>query len=194
MLDVSQIGENKTRYLELLSKLDEDTSKFVYYLNSPRVDFFNKPFNNKPDVAYAGSLCEHCVKFYDELKKITDFYRPNYYSEKELIKVALFKDLYRAELYEAYNRNQKNDETGKWETVVGYRAKEERPVFGDIGFSSYMIARKFFNLDDDEVVEAIVNSTMESELDSYQIRKAYSLVPFVLMAELALTYLQETEE
>lgn len=193
MISKEQIAENKLKYVELLTKLGIDLTSFMRYLESNRVDFFNKPFNNKPDMAYAGSLCEHSLKLYNELTKLADIYAPGIYSEIELIKVALFKDIYRAELYESYMRNRKNDETGQWESVIDYRAKDERPVFGDISFSSYMIARKFINLDNDEIVEAIVQSDPGSSLDSYQVRKSYKLVTLTMMAEIATTYLTDEE-
>ena len=191
MLSKEQINENKLKYIELLTKLGIDLTNLTRYLDSKRVDFFNKPFNDKNDMAYAGSLCEHSLRVYEELTKLANLYAPGTYSEVELIKVALFKDIYRAELYEPYTRNRKNDETGQWESYVDYRAKDERPVFGNISFSSYMIAKKFIDLDNDELVEAIVQSSTESSLDSYQVRKSYKLVTLTMMAEIAATYLAE---
>ena len=64
-------------------------------------------------------------------------------------------------------------------------------MFGNISFSSYMIAKKFIDLDNDELVEAIVQSSTESSLDSYQVRKSYKLVTLTMMAEIAATYLTE---
>lgn len=101
----------------------------------------------------------------------------------------LLRDLYRGELYEPYTKNQKNDITGQWEQVLAYRNKEQRPVFGDIGFSSYMIARKFFDLSNDEIVEAITQTTLTSSVDYFEIRSSYKLVPIILMAEIATSYL-----
>ena len=54
-----------------------------------------------------------------------------------------------------------------------------------------MIAKKFIDLDNDELVEAIVQSSTESSLDSYQVRKSYKLVTLTIMAEIAATYLTE---
>lgn len=191
MLTEAQRYDNKLRYIALLSKLGIDLTNITKYLDCPRADFFNKPYTTFSGGDYAGALCEHSLLVYDKLSELCNLYAPNKYSEADIIKVALLKDLYRAELYEPYTRNQKNDLTGQWETSLAYRNKEERPVFGDINFSSYMIAKKFISLDDDEVVEAICQSTLTNMVDGYNIRMSYKLVTLTIMAELAATYLVE---
>ena len=67
MLTDEQIYQNKMRYLGLLTKLGIDLTKLTDYLDSPRADFFMKPYSTYPDGAYAGALCEHNLKLYDEL-------------------------------------------------------------------------------------------------------------------------------
>lgn len=191
MLTTTEILENKKKYLELLSLLNVDLTNFTRYLDSARVDFFNKPFSIYSDTGYGGSLCAHSLAVYTELIKLCNIYCPGKYEQDTLIKAALFKDLYRAELYEGYNKNQKNEQTGQWETVSSYRTKELRPVFGSIGFSSYMIAQKFFNLSNsDEIIEAICYSSLSdiNMVDSYAIHTNYPLVTLLVMAEIAVSY------
>ena len=67
MLTDENIYQNKMRYLQLLTKLGVDLTKLTDYLDSPRADFFMKPYSTYPDGAYAGALCEHNLKLYDEL-------------------------------------------------------------------------------------------------------------------------------
>lgn len=192
MLTDEKKFENKMQYFELLTELNIDLTALTKYLDSERVDYFNKPYNTYANCAYSGSLCEHSLKVYAELRKLCDLYYPEKYSNEQLIKVALFKDLYRAELYESYTKNVKNETTGQWETQAAYRNKEVRPIFGDISFSSYMIAKKFIDLSDDELVEAICYSGIGSNtVDLHNIRTDYKLVPLVTMAELAVNYLGE---
>lgn len=191
MLTETEILENKKQYLELLSTLNIDLTNFVRYLDSQRVDFFNKPFSIYAESGYCGSLCAHCLAVYNELIKLSSLYCPNKYSQDTLIKAALFKDLYRAELYECYNKNQKNEQTNQWETVQAYRTKELRPVFGSIGFSSYMIAQKFFDLSQsDELIEAICYASLSeiNMVDSYAIHINYPLITLLTMAEMAVQY------
>lgn len=189
MLTEEQILDNKNKFIDLLTNLNIDLTAITKYLISERVDYFNKPYNNYQSYAYRGSLCAHTIKLFEELKRLCDLYCSGRYSLEDILKVALFKDLYRAELYEPYYKNVKNEITGQWESVLSYRTKEIRPIFGDINFSSYMIAKKFINLDNDELVEAIMFSSSTANIENYNIRKTYKLVTLVSMAELVVDYL-----
>jgi hypothetical protein len=180
--------KNKMRYFELLSKLNIDLTNLTKYLDMERVDYFNKPSNCYENGAYAGGLCSHALKLYDTLIELSNKYTPGKYTEEDIIKVALFKDLYKAELYESYLKNQKN-EFGQWEQVQAYKNKDTRPVFGDISFGSYMIAKKFINLDNDELVEAICQSSFINNVDGHLIRSQYKLVTLVIIAELIIAHL-----
>ena len=185
MLTDEQIYENKMRTLTLLTKLGVDLTKLTEYLDSPRADYFMKPYSTYPDGAYAGALCEHGLKLYDELVNISNLFAPNQYTEQDLIIVSLFSEIYKAELYEAYNKNVKNENTGKWETQIAYRNKEIRPSFGDIGLSSFMVLRHFLELTDDQAM-AIIYSTTDTFMDSYMVKKCYPLINLVQMAQKAV--------
>lgn len=195
MLTNEQKQQNKIRYIELLTKLNIDLTNLTKYLDSDRVNYFEKPYTSFQDKAYAGSLCEHALAIYDELIKLCNIYFPGRYTETDIIKVALFKDLYRAELFEAYNKNIRDDITGQWTTTIAYRTKDDdkRPIFGDASFSSYMITKKFIELDKDELVEAICFSGTDCAYatDIRNIRKDYKLVTLTAMAEFAVNYLGE---
>ena len=188
MLTTDQINENRVKYMELLCKLNIDLSQFDRYLNSARADYFNKPYSTYSEGAYAGALCEHSLKLYDELTKLVAQYKADAYTEEDIIKVALFSELYKCELYEPYSKNQKNEATGQWETVKAYRNKEDRPTFGDIGLSSYMVAKHFFDLTDEQAM-AIIYATNETPMDSYLIKKDFPLVNLVQIAQKVINFL-----
>lgn len=192
MLTVEQRLANKVEFVELLSKLNVDLTRLMTYLESPRVDFFNKPYATYQGKAYEGSLCEHSLALFKELTRLCEVYGYTRYSEEDLIKVALFKNLYRAELFESTIKRAVGDD-GVWRDVPAFKNKEIRPIFGDIGFSSYMIAKKFIDLSDDELVEAICYSSLSSSntVDIYNIRTDYKLVSLTTIAELAVLYLGE---
>ena len=184
--------ENKQKWLELASRLGIDLTALNKYLDA--VDYFNAPATTKFYKSYAGGLCEQALALYNELAQLCNAYYPGKYTEEDVIKVALFKDLYKAEFYEAYSRNIKNDETGKWESRLEYRVKEIRPTFGELGFSSYMIA-KYFTTFTDEQIEAIMYSSLGMENgyktpDIYEVIKSYPLVLLTHMAELAASYIE----
>lgn len=190
MLTEEQIFENKKKYLELLSKLNIDLTEISKYLDY--VDYFYKPASNQYQRCYAGGLCEQALLLYHELSVLCNAYYPGRYTEEDVIKVALFKELYRAEMYEQYNKNVKNETTGQWETQVAYRTKENRPTFGDLGFSSYMIAKYFVNFTDEQIL-AITHTTGINSyaVDIHDVLKSYPLVTLTKMADLVVNYIVE---
>ena len=189
MLSKEEIQNNKIQFLKLLAKLNIDLTDLTKYLDS--VDYFNKPATTQYFMAYPGGLCQYSLRLCFELGTLVNAYCPGKYSEEDIIKVALFKGLYRAELYEGYLKNVKNEETNNWEQVFAYRYKTERPVYGDIEFGSYMIAKRFVNFTDEQI-EAIINSSAKEGSfagDYYEIMKNYSLVALTKMADIATFYL-----
>ena len=89
-----------------------------------------------------------------------------------------------------YNKNVKNDNTGLWEQVKSYRTKEVRPFYGDLGFSSYMIAKQFVDFTDEQI-EAIIHAGGPSNysVDIYNVLREYPLVALTRMADMVVNYL-----
>lgn len=188
MLTNDRLYENKHKYLELLTKLNVDLTEFSKFLDS--VDYFNKPASTQYFRSYQGGLCQYALDLYFELSQLVNAYFPGKYTEEDVIKVALFKDIYRALCYEECDKNQLID--GKWQTVKGFRYKETRPTFGDLNFSSYMVAKHFFEFTDEQI-EAITQSDTKDSYagDIHDILRSYPLVTLTKMADLAAMYLEE---
>lgn len=172
MLTNEQIQNNKIAYLELLSKLNFDMTEISAYLDM--IDYFNAPYSACYFRAYAGGLCQTALDMYNALKAQADRYFPGHYTEQDIILVALFKNMYRAEMYE---------------TVNGiYRTKKERPTYGDVGFSSFATARHFYPQFTDEQMIAICHgSVSDNAPDIQDIRRSYPLTTLTTMAELLVT-------
>jgi hypothetical protein len=188
MLDENQIYQNKLSFVNLLSCLEIDLTELYTYLDT--TDYFNKPASTQYFKAYPGGLCQYALDLYYELAQLVNAYCPGKYTKADVVKVALFKDIYRTELYECYMKNVKNDSTGNWEVQPAFRYKEQRPTFGDIGFSSYMIAKRFVDFTDEQI-EAITQSAARSDYagDIHDIMRSYPLVTLTKMADIAATYL-----
>lgn len=190
MLTNDQILENKEKFFKLLSTLDFDMAKLAKYLDY--IDYFTKPATIQYNGAYSGGLCEYSLKLCHELGVLCNAYFPGRYSEEDAIKVALFKDMYKAEMYVKCLKNVKNDESGQWESVESYKIKEghDRPTFGSTGFSSFMIAKNFLTFSDEQI-EAICNSCQNSSCipDIYEIYKSFPLVSLTRMADMVVSYL-----
>ena len=188
MIDQETIYQNKVKFIELLTKLNVDLTDFSKFLDS--VDYFNKPASTTYFRAYQGGLCQYALDLYYELCQLANAYFPGKYTEVDIIKVALFKDLYKAILYEECEKNAIVD--GRWQVVKGYKYKDERPTFGDLGFSSYMVAKHFFDFTDEQI-EAITQSDSKENYggDIHDILRSYPLVTLTKMATFAAQYLEE---
>lgn len=188
MLTEEQKQQNKLKYLNLLTTLGIDITELSKYLNS--VNYFEKPNAIQGEYAYNGGLCEHALKLCHELGVLCEAYYPGVYTEATIIKTALMHGLYKATLYEEYNKNIKNETTGQWESIIAYRNKEDRPTFGDIGFSSYMIAKYFISFTDEEILAICHSSGINTFApDMPDILKSYPLVTLIKMADMVVNYL-----
>ena len=189
MLSLEQKNNNEIKFMEILARLNIDLTEVNKFLN--QIDYFNKPATTQFAGAYPGGLCEHALKVAHELGVLCNAYFPGRYTEEDVIKVAFFKDIYKASMYEAYMKNVKNDETGQWTTVPAYKTIEGtgRPVYGDIGFSSYMQIKNFIALTEEQIEAIVYSRISDFAPDIYDIFKVYPLVTLTRMAEMAATYI-----
>lgn len=187
-LTQEQINANQIKYMELLSKLGVDLTQLAIYLQAN--DYFNKPYASQNLYTFRGGLCQYALNLYYELCQLVNAYMPGKYTENDVIAVALLKDIYRAELYEAYDKNVKDSKTGEWVTEVAYKYKENRSTFGDLNFNSYMIAKNFVQFTDEQI-EAILNANSKETYggDIHEIMRSFPLITITKMAELAVDYL-----
>jgi hypothetical protein len=189
MLPIEQKNNNEIRFMELLSKLNIDLTEITKLLDE--IDYFNKPATSQYMGAYPGGLCEYALRFAHELGALCSAYFPGKYSEEDVIKVALFKDIYKATMYEAYMKNVKDEATGQWTTVPAYKVKEDnnRPVYGDLGFSSYMQIRELVPLTTEQIEAIVYSRISDFSPDIHNVFRSYPLVTLTRMAEMAALYI-----
>ena len=189
MLTLEQKNANEIKYMELLTKLKIDLTNISKLLDS--VDYFNKPASTQYTGAYAGGLCEYTLKFAHELGILCNAYFPGRYSEEDVIKVALFKDIYKATMYEAYTKNVKDEVTNQWTAVEAYKTKDgvNRQVFGDLGFSSYMQIKDLVPLTIEQTEAIVYSRISDFAPDIHDVFRTYPLVALTRMAEMATLYI-----
>ena len=182
-------NNNEIRFMELLAKLNIDLTGISKLLD--QVDYFNKPASTQYMCAYPGGLCEYALRTAHELGVLCNAYFPGRYSGEDIIKVALFKDIYKATMYEAYMKNVKDDTTGQWVTVPAYKTKEDfnRPVYGDLGFSSYMQIKDIIPLNTEQVEAIVYSRISDFAPDIHAVFRSYPLVALTRMAEMAALYI-----
>jgi hypothetical protein len=191
MLSTEQKNNNEIRFMELLAKLNIDLTEINKFLDT--VDYFNKPASTQYFGAYPGGLCEHALRLAHELGVLCNAYCPGRYTEVDVIKVALFKDIYKATMYEVYAKNVKNEVNGQWMQVPAYRVKEgtTRPVFGDLCFSSYMQIKQLVQLTDEQLLAIVHSKPTDFTPDIHEVMRNYPLVSLTRMADIAATYIGE---
>ena len=185
MLTDEEIAQNRVRYCGLIAQATPNPDALIAFLDS--IGYFVAPATAQYNGAYAGGLCEYAMKLAHELGVLCNHYQPGRYSASDVLGVALLKEAYRAQMYELAKKNVKNDATGQWESVLYYKTKEKRPVYGDLGFSSYMMLRKYVDFTDEQIEAIIHSSGINSySVDIHDVLKEYPLVTLTKMADLAV--------
>lgn len=213
---------NKKRYLEIINSItlaDADIKGLINWLE--KSDFFSAPATLKYHGSYPGGLCEHSLKVYDNLVKLASIFTTSYepqwdtdsqgnpiketvrtvevsqYSADTLKIVALMHDIGKTNYFTTYQRNVKNEETGKWEQKEEYKVKDasERFILGNHEQNSEYIAHSFFPLSVEES-SAILNHLGGMGADSAQIiaptiYTKYTLAVLLHMADLIACYIDE---
>lgn len=189
MISQEQKNNNEIKFMEILARLNVDLTEINKFLDE--IGYFNAPASTQYMGAYPGGLCEHALKVAHELGVLCNAYYPGRYTEEDVIKVAFFKDVYKATMYEVYMKNVKNEETGQWETVPAYKTRDGscRPVFGDLGFSSYMQIKGLLELTDEQSLAIVHSRPSDYAPDIHEVCRHYPLVALVRMAEMAATYI-----
>lgn len=194
MLTEPQKFANKARFIEILAKLGFDITNIVRDLEAAL--YFDKPLTLNSGRSYSGGLCEDAILHFDELVRFADTYCPGRYSEAELAIVSLFRNVYRAWLFIPCVKNVKNDLTGTWETVAGFKVDDSptRITFGDNSFSSMIIASNYVNLSNEIKMAIQYGDPRSNFTDMSEILRRYPLVALTRLADAAVSYLVTTNK
>lgn len=116
-------------------------------------DFFQAPASSQYHDAHVRGLVIHTLRVYNkicDLWAVLDFSSVSIYSA---VLTALCHDWCKIGLYESYERNVKNEETGVWGKVPSYRRKVDNCIgsFGH-GVTSLFLASRFFKLSNEEAL------------------------------------------
>lgn len=206
MLANQQIEENKKTFLSLVNSITRNFNKEKLIKWLEESDFFIAPASTKYHCSYAGGLCEHSLNVYYSLKALCETFAVTYgedntpksiYSDDTILICGLFHDISKANFYEKYNRNVKNEATGKWEQVQEYRTKDSdnRFIYGNHEETSEFMLRTFIPLEVEESVAILYHmggtGFDSSQADLSTIYNKYKLACLLHMADLGSTFLLE---
>lgn len=197
MLTKEQIQENKTKYLNLIKSISlegahiEDLIRWL-----EKSDFFIAPASTKFHCAFEGGLCFHSLNVYENLIKLVAQFPDVSFSSDTIKIVSLLHDVSKANFYESYKRNVKNEQ-GQWEQVEEYKTREanDRFIYGNHEQNSEFIIHTFFPLTVEESTSILHHHAGMSwdcaQDDISIVYNKYSLAVLLHMADLAACYINE---
>jgi len=192
MLNLSEIIDNKEKFIELLSDSNgENVNNLISYMIN-ETDFFTAPASTKYHGNFEGGLCEHSLKVYEVLSRKNKAFQCNV-SEESVIIIALLHDLCKANFYTKVFKNVKvgtkvknGKEYADWQQQEVWSVEDQLP-FGH-GQKSVIIAQKFIQLNDLEI-SCILNHMGPPQNGGFAENNAYSLAtkmfPFSILTHTA---------
>ena len=177
MLSKEDIERNKQEFISLIYSIEREFNKdrLIEWLEN-KSDFFTAPASSKHHGSYEGGLCDHSLNVYYSLKSIAlsflsyDLDQEGNahfkYSEDTFKIVGLLHDISKANYYEKYYRNVK-DEKGNWVQVPDYKVREDRFIFGSKEQTAEFMISNFIPLTVEERI-AILHSSGGQAYDSTQ--------------------------
>lgn len=196
MLTEEQIEKNYNDFITILSFVKVvNVEPIVNYLTS--TDFFIAPASTVFHNNYPGGLCEHSLNVYKRLVElIKQAHLTDQIPIQSAIIVGLLHDISKANFYEKYYRNVK-DENGNWTQVEQYRVKDskDRYTVGTHAANSLSLLTNWIPLTIEEQA-AILNhmggcDDMMTNRDQTAIFNKYKLAALLHMADFMATYIDE---
>lgn len=148
-------------------------------------DFFTAPASARYHEAYAGGLCEHSIRVWDELIRLLRAFPEVNISAETAAIVTLLHDVCKVGLYSTELRNKK-DEYGRW-VQVPYYAHNETFKYGGHGSKSVYLIQKYMQLTDEEAVAINCHMGASQDVSVYDAHRAFPLAFLVHTADMAAT-------
>lgn len=193
----------KERFLEIFKKniKREGADKLLEWLE--KTDFFIAPASTKYHLAKEGGLLKHSLNVYDcfrneviQYQKMMDGREKlDEATEEKVAIIALLHDICKCNFYETSYKNQKNEDTGKWEKVPFYSVNDKFP-FGH-GEKSVFLVERFMRLKIDEAVAirwhmgGFDDSVKGGSYGLSSAYENYKLAFLIHIADMKATYLLE---
>lgn len=151
-------------------------------------DFYTCPASTIYHDAVPGGLVSHSLRV---VCRILDLIKTDAFSNsvkiEDAILVALVHDWCKIGLYDSYNKNVKNENTGKWEQVAAYRYKDNPMTILGHGVSSMFLAQKFFRISTEEALAIRWHMGWTRVVDSEmnELQHANEMYPLVHLLQFA---------
>lgn len=163
---------------------DEYFRRCIEWLKS--TDFFSAPASTQFHDAFPGGLVYHTLSVYNKVCEVQFIDSFKDVPIDRIALVALTHDWCKIGLYESYDRNVKNEETGKWEKQKAYRRGKPKFPFGH-GDASLFLANRFFPLSVEEslAIKWHMNKYYVHDAEDNDLATANETYPIVHMIQFA---------
>lgn len=189
------LKNNIARFEAELAKVQRPgMDKLLEYIQ--KSDFYKAPASTKYHLAAPGGLLQHSLNVLDALRGLLSWrsdgaweYRAagkvvDAIPDDSVIMMALLHDICKTHFYGTSTRNQKNDNTGKWEKVPFYTVNDMMPL--GHGPKSAMIIKQYTTLTSQEMyaIWHHMGRTGDYENDA-AVGKSIEMYPAVLALQTA---------
>lgn len=151
-------------------------------------DFFSAPASTKYHESFSGGLALHSLRVACNIIKLAEVSTFHNVELHSAVLCALIHDWCKINKYEEFQRNVKNDTTGKWESVTSFRYRDNIMIPLGHGEASMFLGMKMFKLTLEEVLAIRHHMGAWAEQGSYNINDlqyANENYPLVLLLQFA---------
>lgn len=155
-------------------------------------DFYSAPGSSQYHDSEPMGLLKHTLRVFNHTIGLINYKAFADVCIADAVTAALCHDWCKIGLYEMYNRNVKNDQTGKWEQVPSYRRNQRGLPLGH-GATSMYIANRTMHINPDAAIAIRWHmghwNVAENEVDELQLaNETYPIVHLIQFADqLAIT-------
>ena len=188
------LSQNKDSYCDLFEQVCRKRygdATYLKYWSTVKdwldsTDVFEAPASTCFHEPYPGGLVQHTLRVYNNMLELFKCAPWESCDIASATLCALTHDWCKIGLYVQDWRNVKNAETGQWEKVPCYKKSEPLMPLGH-GVASLIMARKFFNLNTEEMltIRWHMGSYHCSQEDRNELHAAMESYPMVLLLQTA---------
>lgn len=186
---------NIARFEAELAKVQRPgMDKLLEYIQ--KSDFYKAPASTKYHLAAPGGLLQHSLNVLDALRGLLSWRSDGVWEyraagkvvdtipDDSVIMMALLHDICKTHFYGTSTRNQKNDNTGKWEKVPFYTVNDMMPL--GHGPKSAMIVKQYTTLTSQEMYAIWHHMGMNGNYENDNaVGKSIEMYPAVLALQTA---------
>lgn len=183
---MTDIKLNKCTFINLLKSTNRPgINNVIDWLES--TDFFEAPASTIYHENYAGGLCEHSLKVYDNMMKLKKEFKFDI-DDKQITIMTLLHDVCKVNTYVKDKKNQKIGQN--WVTVDYWKRNDDYPI-GHGQKSIILLQKTGFILTDLEILSIIAHMNGYDKSDLFNASNIYDkneLTIWLHLADMIATY------